>query len=157
MTAPVSVVTDAIRSRVSGGSPSVTVSTRFARLWPVNDTGGSVTAAPPALVSEPVRATESSHSAGLVPSPVAGKCCASAHESTGTYALPLRCSAVIVFSRTVDQNVGPVYWQAEPAVQFRAYGTSGQFAASALFSGSHVPDTHRSAGVNTTWSGAAAA
>jgi len=55
ITDPVSVVMVAIRNRYNGGRPSVTVSTRFCRSIPVNDTGGSVTGEePPAAVSDPV-------------------------------------------------------------------------------------------------------
>jgi dihydrofolate reductase len=57
------------------------------------------------VVSAPVRVTESSHSAGLVPSSVAGKSCFSAHESAVAYELPVHCWVVTDFSRTVDQNV----------------------------------------------------
>ncbi len=78
---------------------------------------GRVTALPPAVVSCPVRVIEARNSAGLVPSPVAGKLCVSAQESTGAYALPFHCWVAIEASRTVDQNVGAVTWQLAPTAQ----------------------------------------
>jgi hypothetical protein len=55
---------------------------------PAKDTDGSATAAPPAEVSEPVRVIESRKMVAGYPSPVGGKCCANAHESTVTYVVP---------------------------------------------------------------------
>lgn len=79
---------------------------------------GSVTELLPAVVSAPVRMIEPSHSAGLVPSLVVGKCWASAQESAGAYAVPFHCWVVTDLRRTVDQNVGPVTWQELPEAQW---------------------------------------
>jgi hypothetical protein len=58
-------------------------------------------------------------------------------------------------SRTVEKNDGPqsLAGHAVPGAQARSNGTSGQFAAFAEFSGSQVPDTHRSPVLNVTLSG----
>jgi hypothetical protein len=128
----------------------------LARSTPVKVTGGRAAAAPPAVVSEPVRVIESSHRVGLVPSPVVGKCWASAQESTLTYAVPFHCCVVMDVSRTVDQNVGPVTWHALAAVQLSANGTSSQFTAVVDPSGPQPVTKHRSPVPNTIWSGALA-
>jgi hypothetical protein len=80
-------------------------------------TFGNLTVLPPAVVSEPVWVTESSHSVGLVWSAGCGRLRASDQESAGAYAVPFHCWVVMDASRTVDQNVGPLTWQLPPAAQ----------------------------------------
>src|ERR1043166_6154750 len=112
MTDPVSVVIVAMRNRYSGGSPSVTVSTRFCRSMPVNDTEGRVIEdEPPAGVAEPVGAMLASHRVAEAPPPVAGSVSLRAPESPVAYEdeAVAYCSASILVSRTVEKNDG-AYW-----------------------------------------------
>lgn len=55
--------------------------------------------------------------------------------------------------RTSEKNDGPEFAQAPVDGHIWSSGTSGQFAAFVESIGSHVPDTQRSPGVNTTVSG----
>src|SRR5215469_13534846 len=90
---------------------SAAVSTRFAKEIPPNVTGGRVTGVP----SSPVRVIDSSHIGGAAePSPVAGKPCASAHESTGTSAEPSSVDVAIEVSWYLVQNVGEITSHAAP-------------------------------------------
>ena len=99
--------------------------------------------APPAPVL-PVWVTLSSQSAGVLPSPVAGKLWASVHSSTAVHAVPLATRVVTFARRFVLQNVGE-NWPGHVGVsQFWSHGTSGIAVRSHV-----VPVTHRSAVSNT--------
>ncbi|MFC7102292.1 hypothetical protein ACFQQB_18660 [Nonomuraea rubra] len=136
---------------ISGARPS-SPSTRLSSCTPAKVTSGSWTVPPTC----PACRMPFSHSAGLRPSPEAGKEWFSVQESTSWYAFPDRICVVTLASRLRVQNVGEVLsLHCSPAAQLRSNGTSGQWAAVSLVScaGSQVMvplGRQRSATVNTT-------
>ncbi|CAM3462001.1 hypothetical protein ISCU110981_03845 [Isoptericola cucumis] len=149
-----------IRYRFIGKRPSSCVLTRLGICCPTNVVDGSVTSddAP-----TPTCVTFASHSAGSVPSPGSGNCCARSHRSTARY-LPAEVSTCVVtlVVRCREKNVGTV----RPAhdvddVQIRSNGTSGQcalFADVSFPAAQSKPEdfTHRWAAVSTTLAAASA-